>query len=313
LVRQFLVRCVIAPLRARASAHAYRSIWTAAGSPQVVHGEALAAAVGGRFASRYGDPSVVTALDEASTMQGGGAEITVVPLFPQHASATVGSVHDVVADWRAHRPSAPEVRIVPPFWSHPAWIASVADSARPVIEEIRPDTVLFSYHGLPESQVRAECSRACADLASADAACCLAAQPPARCYRAQCLATSRLLSAELGVAHPLTAFQSRFGPARWIGPSTDEALRRLPSEGVRRLVVLCPSFVADCLETLEELGMRGRDTFLAAGGEAFALAPCPNGDARWLQSLLADRANASTSGSLCAAEKNPTSKAEGGK
>lgn len=307
VLRQLLVRFVIAPLRARASAHAYRQIWTPEGSPLTVYGRRLAAQTGATFATCYGTPSIHEALDQAlDPVEHVGPEprtITVLPLFPQYAGATVASVQDAVDAWLGSL-AAPRVsvslRVLPPFWSHPAWIASIAARARPLIDEMEPDAVLFSYHGLPESQVRADCPRASADLhggegAPAPACCAEAASRgdvPARCYRAQCVATTTMLGAALGLAEPLTSFQSRFGPARWIGPSTEDALRTLPARGVRRLVVVCPSFVADCLETLEEIGIRGRDTFLAAGGEAFAVAPCPNDDASWCRAVLEDATGA---------------------
>jgi ferrochelatase len=144
--------------------------------------------------------------------------------------------------------------------------------------------VLFSYHGLPERHVRRADSTGAHCLASA--ACCDApGDALAHCYRAQCFATTRAVADALGLpgAGVTTAFQSRLGRAQWIGPSTNRVLGDLARSGVRRLGVVCPSFVADCLETLEEIGLRGRETFRAAGGDELALAPCVNASVEWVR------------------------------
>lgn len=275
--RWLLVNTVIAPFRAPASARKYAEIWTPQGSPLTVHGQALARALGATYAVRYGEPSIGAALDARPD----ATEIVVVPLYPQYAGATVGSVVDGVGAALSRRARVPSLRVVPPFWAHAGFLDAAAEVARPVLEATAPDAVLFSYHGLPVSQVAAACGQPCAGAEPA----CAVQSPPPFCYRAQCFATTAALASRLGVAEPITGFQSRFGPARWIGPSTQELLTTLPTRGVKRLAVLTPSFVADCLETLHEIGIEGRESFLAAGGEALALVPCVNDHPAWVQAV----------------------------
>ncbi len=276
-VRLPLVHGLIAPLRAPKSAAAYRKIWTRSGSPLTVYGEALAAAVGGVYATRYGRPSV----DEALERLGEIDELVVLPLYPQYAAATTASTMDALGEALARRVRVPAVRVVPPFWSNAGFLDTVAAVARPTIDEVKPDRVLFSYHGLPLSQARAACDRG--PTATGD--CCVGQVPPPFCYRAQCLETTARVAARLGVDQPVTSFQSRLGPAEWMGPSTADTLVRLAGEGVRRLVVITPSFVADCLETLEEIAIAGAESFRHAGGETLRVAPCVNADARWVEAV----------------------------
>ncbi len=274
-VRVPLVYGLIAPLRASRSAHAYAKIWTPQGSPLTLHGQALAAATGAVYATRYGRPS----LDDALDRLGDTDEITVLPLYPQYAAATTASTMDALGEVLARRVRVPAIRVVPPFWAHPGFLDAAAAVARPVLEAEAPERVLFSYHGLPESQVRAACDGALT------ATCCDGQSPPPFCYRAQCLATTRLLAARLGIDAPVTTFQSRLGPAKWIGPATLDTVLELARSGVKRVVVLTPSFVADCLETLEELGVSARDQFVAAGGERLVVAPCVNTHPRWVEAV----------------------------
>ncbi|MBM4367539.1 MAG: ferrochelatase [Deltaproteobacteria bacterium] len=273
--RWLLVNGLIAPFRAPASARKYAEIWTPEGSPLTVHGRALARALGATYCTRYGRPSLDDALDEHASAD----EIVVVPLYPQYAGATTGSTLDALGQALSRRARVPAIRVVPPFWNQPAFLDAVATVARPVLDEFRPDAVLFSYHGLPESQVRPACERGPREG-------CCDQSPPPFCYRAQCVATTRLLAVRLGV-DPRTSFQSRLGPAAWIGPSTQSMLASLPAEGIKRLAVITPSFVADCLETLHELGVEGAAEFRAHGGEELRVVPCVNSHPAWVEGLRA--------------------------
>ena len=276
-VRIPLVYGFIAPLRAPKSAAAYRKVWTPAGSPLTVHGEALAAAIGGVYATRYGRPTFAEAIDKLGEVD----EIVVLPLFPQYAAATSGSVMDGIGQALAGRPKVPAIRVIPPFWSDAGFLDAVAAAAKPTIAETRPDRIVFSFHGLPESQAKAACERH--DSAGA---CCRAQAPSPFCYRAQCVETARRVASRLGVeGEPIVCFQSRLGPATWIGPSTLDTLDKLAAEGVKRVVVLTPAFVADCLETLEEIGMGAREHFIAKGGEELRVAPCVNTHPRWVEAV----------------------------
>ncbi|MBM4334672.1 MAG: ferrochelatase [Deltaproteobacteria bacterium] len=283
LPRFLLVNAVIAPFRAPRSAEAYRAVWTKRGSPLLSNGQDLRAAVAAELGAdfevalgmRYGEPSLPRALDEL--LRHDLARILVVPLFPQYASSSTGSalarIHGLVAE----RWNVPALETLPEFFDEPGFIAALAEIAKPRLDAFRPDHVLFSYHGLPERQVRKSDTSGRHCLASAS--CCDAIGAANRhCYRAQCYATSRALAAALALRPEgcSTSFQSRLGRTPWITPHTDAALPELARAGVARLAVLCPSFVADCLETLEEIGLRGAAQWRSLGGEALELVPCAN-------------------------------------
>jgi len=284
-LRQALLYGVILPFRPRRTAAAYRAIWMPQGSPLLVHSEALRAGVARalgdgyrvELAMRYGEPSIRSAW---SALERAGVDrLIVLPLFPQYASSVTASVAAEVGRILAAGNDVPPYEVLGPFFSEPGFAQAWVDVAGAGLAAFAPDHVLFSFHGLPEDQIRASDRQQGHCLAQPD--CCDAPGASlARCYRAQCFATADGLRAALALPRERTssAFQSRLGPSRWIEPFTDEALPRLRARGVARLAVLCPSFVADCLETLEEVGIRLREQWRTLGGEAFWLAPCPNGD-----------------------------------
>jgi ferrochelatase len=295
--RWLLVNAVIAPFRAPKSAHAYQSIWTQEGSPLLVHSrafaEALQRALGDGFrvalGMRYGAPRLEGAL--GALCDEGVARIVAFPLYPQVAESSTGTAIAAIREAAARRPGCPPISFVAPFFADAGFVAAVADEARPILARERCDHVLFSYHGLPERHVRAadnvETRANCLERPD----CCEAPRGLALhyCYRAQCFATTRAVARALVLPSERvsTAFQSRLGRDPWIKPWTDEELPRLAARGVKRLAVLCPSFVADCLETLEEIGMRARDQWLGLGGEALALVPCVNASPAWVNAAAA--------------------------
>jgi ferrochelatase len=293
LGRWLLVNCVIAPLRAPRSAAAYQKIWGADGSPQLAHGlalrDALAVELGASYAvelgMRYAEPALAGAL--ARLRSRGAERVIAQPLFPQWAESSFGS-----AAARVHALAPERLEVLPEFFAEPGFIAALAAVTGPRLAAFRPDHVLFSYHGLPERHIRAADPTGRHCLASAD--CCRAmVSANAHCYRAQCFATTRALAHELGLAdeaHSL-AFQSRLGRDPWIKPYTDLRLPELAADGVKRLAVLCPSFAADCLETLEEVGIRGAEQWRALGGEALELVPCVNATPAFVH-FLAERVRA---------------------
>jgi protoporphyrin/coproporphyrin ferrochelatase len=291
--RWLLLHAVILPFRPRRSAAAYRAIWTPEGSPLLVHGRALAEgvskALGPGFCvelgMRYGTPAIPDALGRL--LDAGADRVIVLPLFPQYAASSTGSALERVLAAAASRWNVPEIVTLGAFYEDPGFVAAVADRARPVLEALQPDHVLLSFHGLPERHVR-KSDASGGDHCLARATCCDAIVAANRhCYRAQCFATSRALVAALGLRpeETTTAFQSRLGRTPWIRPYTDEVLAELARRGVRRLAVLCPSFVADCLETLEEIGIRGREQWRTAGGEELALVPCPNASPAFVEAV----------------------------
>ncbi len=292
--RFLLLEGLILPFRPRRSAEAYAKIWGPEGSPLLVHGRALrdglAKSLGEgwvvELGMRYGEPSIEAALD--ALLSADVERLIVLPLFPQYASASGGSAAQRSLELLARRQNVPELQLLGAFYDDPGFVGAIASLAAPRLAAFRPDFTLFSYHGLPERQIRRGDASGRHCLASAE--CCARIGPENRsCYRAQCFATSRALVSALGLAEgrSATAFQSRLGRTPWIRPYTDQELPRLAERGVRRLAVLCPSFVADCLETLEEVGIRAREQWAELGGEELLLLPCLNAETPWVETVAA--------------------------
>jgi protoporphyrin/coproporphyrin ferrochelatase len=293
VARKLLLEFVILPFRPRRSAEAYEKIWTAEGSPLLTISRALEANVRAalgpghlvELAMRYGTPSIPDALERLRLA--GAGRLVVAPLYPQYASAATGSSLEAVFGALSRQQVIPGVSVVPAFYEDPGFVSAFAAVGAPVLAREQPDHVLFSFHGLPERQVRAadHSGRHCLESAG----CCDTIGEPNRdCYRAQCFATARALAAQLGLAPGSfsVAFQSRLGRIPWIKPYTDVRIDALAREGKKRLCVFCPAFVADCLETLEEIGLRARDQFLAAGGESLTLVPSLNASKPWVDALV---------------------------
>ena len=290
-LRWLLLNLIILPFRPRASAHAYQAIWTAEGSPLLLNARALerdvAASLGDGYrvvtAMRYGRPSIAEALQ--TLRDADVARVIVLPLFPQYASATTGSALQRLFEELGASKTIVPISIVDAFYEHPEFIAAWAAVAQPALDAFGADYVLLSYHGLPERHVlqsdgpQVECDRV--------QPCPRVAADNRYCYRAQCYATSRALADALGLRDDTygVAFQSRLGRTQWIRPYTDTTLPELAARGVKRLAVMSPAFTADCLETLEELGIRGREQWLELGGEDFLLVPSLNAHPRWVQAV----------------------------
>jgi ferrochelatase len=288
--RFLLLELVILPRRPRASAEAYSKIWTAEGSPLLVHGRALRERLRERLGEgvvvelgmRYGRPSIAEAV-ERLVVAGVRPPVTVLPLFAQQSEAATGSAVARVREVAGERGVALEV--VPPFFAHRAYLEAREASIRPFLVESF-DRILFTFHGLPERQVRRADSsgRHCFERPD----CCAAIGDANRgCYRAQCLATARELARRLELAPDswTACFQSRLGREPWLAPYTDQVLAEAARAGARRALVV-PSFVADCLETLEELGIRGREIWREHGGEELVLVPALNSGERWVEALI---------------------------
>jgi protoporphyrin/coproporphyrin ferrochelatase len=288
--RWLLLNAFILPFRPRKSAEAYAQVWTPEGSPLLVHSRAfagkLAAHLGDGYrvalAMRYGKPAIDATLTEL--LREPLKELVVVPLYPQYASSSTGTVLEVAHEVLARQWNVPASRTVPAFFDDAGYLSAMTGNAAPRLAAFKPDHVLFSYHGLPERHILKSESRKGHCLSAGDACCATFGPQNAFCYRAQSFATTRLLSERLGLApeRVSTAFQSRLGRTPWIRPYTDEVLVTLARSGVRRLAVFSPSFVADCLETLEEIAMRGAETFREAGGEALELIPALNASDAWV-------------------------------
>ncbi len=288
-VRLCVVNFAILPKRSHESAHAYSTVWTPEGSPLVVISGRVQKLLQQRLsvpvelAMRYQNPSIDNAVRNLAAQ--GVTETLLIPLFPHYAMSSYESAVVRVRDAVRRFAPAMKLEVVPAFYDAPDYIDALVASARGYLDG-GYDHLLFSFHGLPERHMRK------ADVTGRH---CLAAvrccETPSEahktCYRAQCLKTMRDFVAKAGVpANKFScSFQSRLGKDPWLKPYTDLELERLPKEGIRKLLVICPAFVSDCLETIEEIGGRGRDTFLQAGGKEFEMIPCLNEHPLWLRAL----------------------------
>lgn len=291
LFRWLLIKGIITPRRSPKSAEAYKKIWWPEGSPLIVLTERLKKAlepVAGlpvEMAMRYGNPGVKAGLDKLAARVDGLEEVLAFPLYPHYAMSSyeTAAVHASAVHQKGKYPF--KLTIMRPFYDEPGYIAALAESMRPYLDEPY-DYLLFSYHGIPERHLRNSDVTHGHCLGSAD--CCSVHSPAHRyCYRHQVLTTMELTARALDLPREKYgfAFQSRLGREQWLQPYTVQVLETLPARGVRKLVVACPAFVADCLETLEEIAMQGRETFLAAGGESFRLIPCLNDTPGWVEVL----------------------------
>lgn len=291
--RFLLVNGIIAPFRSPKSAKAYRKVWMAdGGSPLKYYGlimerflqTALGEGYAVKLAMRYQNPSVESVVAELQKLP--LRRLIVVPLFPQYASATTGSVVEEVMRQVQRYQTIPDVQIVNRFFERPDFIEAFAWVARPVLEKKDYEMLLFSYHGLPERQIyKGDTQNVC----RLGECCSTYTEKNQWCYRAQCFATSRLLAQALGWPEEktVTTFQSRLGKDPWIQPYTDETLKKLAAQGIKRIAVMSPAFIADCLETILEIGEEYQELFLHAGGTDLDLVPSLNDSPAWVDALAA--------------------------
>jgi protoporphyrin/coproporphyrin ferrochelatase len=265
---------IILRTRPARSAAKYASVWTPEGSPLAMwtrrQSQALAAqlATSGhellvRHAMRYGNPSIASVLD--GLRADGATRILVLPMYPQYAAATTASVADSVMQWAQQARRQPELRFVGEYHDEPGYIDALAARLQAHwAEHGRADKLVLSFHGVPERSL-------------------LMGDP----YHCQCHVTARLLAQRLGLAREqmVVTFQSRFGKAKWLEPYTEPTLRALAAQGVKSVDVMCPGFVADCLETLEEIAQEAHEAFMESGGESFRYVPCLNDDAGFIAAL----------------------------
>jgi len=297
LGRWLLLNLFILPFRPAKSAAAYKAVWTKEGSPLLVYGKALQKGVEaalqakapGRFvvrlAMRYGQPSIPSVLGQM--MKEDLERLIVLPLFPQYSSAASGSALERVLDIISEAWNVPSLETFDSFYDAPAFINGFRDVARPFLDEFKADHVLFSYHGLPERHVKkSDTTGGKHCLATPD--CCDKICPENRfCYRAHCVATTNALVKALSLK-PGTysyCFQSRLGRTPWIKPYTDFVLPELAAKGIKRLAVFSPAFVADCLETVEEIGIRAKEQWKSLGGEELLLIPSLNDHPTWVNGV----------------------------
>lgn len=288
LKRQLLVRGIIVPARYRQSAKSYRKIWMKDGSPLMVYSQkvkkllqnALPSNYHVEIAMRYQNPSIEKGV--VALMKKNLDEMIVLPLFPQYASATTGSVHQRVMSILSGFLTIPKVTLINQFATHPSYVDAVCTIAKsfPISQY---DHVLFSFHGLPRRQlIKADCNQHCTKVET----CCHQLNPNNKdCYGAQCYATAHAIASTLGIKNYTVCFQSRLGKEPWIEPYTSECIKSLGQAGDKKVLVFCPSFVADCLETIYEIGTEYALEFKQAGGEQLDYVPSLNDHPQWIKAL----------------------------
>lgn len=279
VIRKTVVEFFILPKRPERSAEAYKKIWTDEGSPLIVYSKILREKVQEQMdipvglAMRYKNPSIQKGIQDLYDQ--GVRDILVVPLYPQYTMSSTETVADKVLEIQKKNFKDTNIQFVKAFYNHPDYIKVLAESIKENLPEDF-DKLLFSYHGIPERH----------DNKALKAA--KTSGLPIETYRNQCFETTRLVTEYLQLSEDkyTTSFQSRLGRDPWIKPYTDHLLEEFPTQGVKNLAVCTPAFVSDCLETLEEISMEGREEFLHAGGEKFTYIPCLNDRQDWIDTLV---------------------------
>lgn len=290
LSRLLLVRGIINPFRAPKSAEAYKIIWTDKGSPLVEFTRQLQQAlqqqvdVPVEIAMRYGNPTAKDGFDNLMKRQPGLQEVIAIPLYPHYAMSSYETAVEHAKEVHKKNNYPFTLEFIKPYYNNEDYINALAESMKPYINKDFQH-LLFSYHGIPARHIRKSDVTGCHCLKTEN--CCETASPAhAYCYRHQCITTTRLVTEKLGIPADKfsISFQSRLGKG-WLQPFTDIRLEQMPKEGIKNLLIICPAFVSDCLETLEEIEIRGKETFLEAGGLSYEMIPCLNVQPLWVNAL----------------------------
>ena len=284
--RSLLVQGIILNTRPPKSAAAYKTVWTPEGSPLIVITKQVQQKlqklvdVPVEIGMRYAEPSIENGIRKLTEQ--GITEIVLFPLYPQYAMSTTETVVDKAEEVR--KKFFPDIKInyVQPFYNLEIYIDCLAERIREKLPE-NFDALQFSYHGVPERHIYKTDNKKTCNLND----CCSRDQNPSHqfCYRHQCFKTTEMVIQKLNIPKEKTvvSFQSRLGKDKWMEPYTDETLENLPKKGVKNLAIVCPAFVSDCLETLEEISVEGKEEFIHAGGENFHYIPCLNDEDRWIE------------------------------
>ena len=287
LLRALLVKGIIVPFRAPKSAEAYKQIWIEEGTPLIVYTQKLKEILEQQItepveiAMRYGNPSPQVAFENLLKRNPSLQEVIVLPLYPHYAMSSYETAVEYVKEFYSKNKYSFKLDFVKPFYNEPGYVNALAENIRPYLNQPY-DQLLFSYHGIPERHIRKSDITGCHCLQTEN--CCETDSPAhAFCYRHQIRMTTKLVTERLGIPQNKysISFQSRLGKG-WLTPFTDIRLQELPAEGVKNLLIVCPAFVSDCLETLEEIAMRGKEIFLNAGGESYTMIPCLNTNPLWV-------------------------------
>ncbi len=290
--RWCLLNFIILPFRSPRSAEAYQKIWTPQGSPLLVNSlalkDAVAKSLGDKavveFAMRYGRPHIEDAYERF--LKAGVSKVVVLPLYPQYSASATGSCLEKVYEVFGKSWNVLPLEVVPPFYADGGFIEAFADLGNKVLKEMDPHHVVFSFHGLPERHILKSDPTGSWCLAQTD--CCSFEEGARRhCYRAQCFQTATLIAQKCGLKEGsyTVAFQSRLGRTPWIKPYTDVLLDELAKKGVQRVAVFSPAFVADCLETLEEIEIRAKETYEKGSDRQLRLVPSLNSSTRWVRAV----------------------------
>jgi len=293
LLRRLIVGLFVLPFRPKNSAEAYQSVWTDRGSPLIALSRDLLNAVREKtgmpvsISMRYGNPSIESELLKLAA-EPGIEEILFIPLYPHYADSTVTTSIREAERVIAKYGLSVRLNVLKPFYNRPDYIDALVHSASDHLANPESfDHILFSYHGLPELHITKADPTGSHCLKVND--CCNVPSPAhATCYRHQVMETTRLFVKQAGLQQDqyTVTFQSRLGRAKWLEPSTEETLKELAGKGIRKILVLCPAFITDCLETLEEIQIQGEEVFREAGGESLVLVPCLNAQPRWVDTLV---------------------------
>ena len=290
LFRALLVKGIIVPFRAPKSAEAYKTIWVEEGSPLIVNTKHLQKSLQNEIsepveiAMRYGNPTPDAAYDSLLKRDPDIKEVIILPLYPHYAMSSYETAVEYMREIYQKKEYPFKLSFIPPFYQDPDYLEALSQNIKPFLNDSY-DHLLFSYHGIPERHIKKSDITGCHCLQSEN---CCETNSPAHsfCYRHQIRTTTKLVAEKLQLpANKYSiSFQSRLGKG-WLTPFTDFRLKELPNEGVKNLVVVCPAFVSDCLETLEEIEIRGKETFLEAGGKSFRMIPCLNTHPLWIKAI----------------------------
>ena len=290
LLRAFIVKGIILNTRPKKSAEAYKKIWWKGGSPLIVLSERLTKKVHSKtdipveLAMRYGNPSIKNGIQKLANQ--GITEILLIPLYPQFAMATTETI--VVLAKKIIKKQFPHIKLThaPAFYNKEDYIEVLSKSIKKELEKTKPEHLLFSYHGIPERHIKK--SDITKSHCKINGSCCNTPSPAHEyCYRHQCLETSKLIAKKLNLEENnySISFQSRLGRDPWLQPYTNKTVDDLAKKGIKKLAVVTPAFVSDCLETLEEIGMEAKHSFIKNGGEEFTTIPCLNDNDDWATTL----------------------------
>lgn len=290
LLRALLVRGIIVPFRAPKSAEAYKTIWTNEGSPLIVNTIHLQKALQQEIeepveiAMRYGNPTPEAAFDALLKINPLMEEVIILPLYPHYAMSSYETGVEYAKEIHKKKKYSFKLNFIDPFYKDVDYLKALSESIRPFLN-VPYDHVLFSYHGIPERHIRKSDVTGCHCLKVEN--CCEVDSPAhSHCYRHQIITTTKLVVEKLQIPSNKysISFQSRLGKG-WLTPFTDIRLKEMPGEGIKNLLIVCPAFVSDCLETLEEIAIRGKEIFIEAGGESYTMIPCLNNHPLWIKAV----------------------------